>query len=81
MATFKIRNGFEEIYCADADEAMCKLSGSCRDRHVSVHYKTKSGIILTLYVSVDSDGVTRDTYTGDVILLHKVDNAVGGAFA
>lgn len=62
---FKIKNfGKDEVF-SSVEEMKEALSTKYLGMHVSIVFKTKSNLLSTLFVSVDSDGKITESY-GDM---------------
>tara|TARA_Y100000588_G_C13481676_1_gene597067 strand:+ start:271 stop:513 length:243 start_codon:yes stop_codon:yes gene_type:complete len=60
----QIKNFGNDRFCASLEELKSVLSNEFRDQHVSVIYRSrKTGLLKTLFVSVEQSGVIRESYS------------------
>lgn len=64
----KIKNYGRDEYFECIDDLANALSQNHKGRHVSIVYSLPSGILKTLFVSVDSEGTVRECYGNESVV-------------
>jgi len=68
MSTYRLRHGGADIYFEDTVTLTDALIEQFKEQHVSVQFKRKSGMDNVLFVTVDENGIIRQSYDESKII-------------
>lgn len=69
----KIKDYSRSKYFNTVFELQTVLQHDYTGRHVAIHYKTNSGMISVIFVSVSDEGLITDSYKGHEINFEEIE--------